>query len=165
MKNLILLFGMLLLGNISIGQQCIHVDSIYNTAKLRELGNRDIRFGIKQIVEEELSEKYCLSDEGDDMDVEVYYFGLPKTTIRVVGVERTNTITQVGVKIYYKGNCYQGIGESDTEIRAIMIEVQEGSIPFEKMTVSTALKKDQRRRATRSAGARCSRPPWCPAIV
>jgi len=141
MKNLILLFGMLLLGNISIGQQCIHVDSIYNTAKLRELGNRDIRFGIKQIVEEELSEKYCLSDDGDDMDVEVYYFGLPKTTIRVVGVERTNTITQVGVKIYYKGNCYQGIGESDTEIRAIMIEVQEGSIPFEKMTVSTALKK------------------------
>jgi len=141
MKNLILLFGMLLLGNLVTAQQCIHVDSIYNTAKLRELGNRDIRFGIKQIVEEELSEKYCLSDDGDDMDVEVYYFGLPKTTIRVVGIEKTNTITQVGVKIYYKGNCYQGIGESDTEIRAIMIEVQEGSIPFEKMTVSTALKK------------------------
>ena len=141
MKNLILLFSMLLLGNLATAQQCIHVDSIYNTAKLRELGNRDIRFGIRQIVEEELSEKYCLSDDGNDMDVEVYYFGLPKTTIRVVGVEKTNTITQVGVKIYYKGNCYQGIGESETEIRAIMIEVQEGSIPFEKMTVSTALKK------------------------
>jgi len=71
----------------------------------------------------------------------VYYFGLPKTTIRIIGVEKTNTITQVGVKLYYKGNCYQGIGESDTEIRAIMIEVQEGAIPFEKMTVSSALKK------------------------
>ena len=71
----------------------------------------------------------------------MYYFGLPKTTIRIVGVEKTNTITQVGVKLYYKGNCYQGIGESDTEIRAIMIEVQEGAIPFEKMTVSSALKK------------------------
>jgi len=43
--------------------------------------------------------------------------------------------------LHYKGNKYEGIGESDTEIRAIMIEVQEGSIPFEKMTVSSALKK------------------------
>jgi hypothetical protein len=141
MKNLILLFGMLLLGNLATAQQCVYVDSVYNTAKLRELGNRDIRFGIRQIVEEELSEKFCLSESGDDIDIEVYYFGLPKTTIRIVGVEKTNTITQVGVKLYYKGNCYQGIGESDTEIRAIMIEVQEGAIPFEKMTVSSALKK------------------------
>jgi len=141
MKHLILLFGMLLLGNLATAQQCVYVDSVYNTAKLRELGNRDIRFGIRQIVEEELSEKFCLSESGDDIDIEVYYFGLPKTTIRIVGVEKTNTITQVGVKLYYKGNCYQGIGESDTEIRAIMIEVQEGAIPFEKMTVSSALKK------------------------
>ena len=141
MKNLILLFGMLILGVCATAQQCVYVDSVYNTAKLKEMGNRDIRFGIRQIVEDELSEKFCLSEDGKDIDVEVYYFGLPKTTIRVVGVEKTNTITQVGVKIYYKGNCYQGIGESETEIRAIMIEVQEGSIPFEKMTVSTALKK------------------------
>ena len=141
MKYLILLLSNLLLGNLVMAQQCVYVDSVYSTAKLRELGNRDIRFGIKQIVEDELSERFCLSDDGDDIDVEVYYFGLPKTTVRVVGVEKTNTITQVGVKLYYKGKCYQGIGESDTEIRAIMIEVQEGAIPFEKMTVSTALKK------------------------
>jgi len=146
MRNIILLLGNLLLSNLllsnlAMAQQCVYVDSVYNTAKLRELGNRDIRFGVRQIVEEELSEKYCLSEDGDDIDVEVYYFGLPKTTVRVVGVEKTNTITQVGVKLYYKGNCYQGVGESDTEIRAIMVEVQEGSIPFEKMTVSSALKK------------------------
>jgi len=141
MKHLILLISMLLLGNITNAQQCVFVDTVYSTAKLRELGNRDIRFGVKQIVEDELSEKYCLSDQGDEIDVEIYYFGLPKTTIRVVGVEKTNTITQVGVKLYYKGNCYQGMGESDTEIRAIIIEVQEGSIPFEKMTLSSALKK------------------------
>jgi hypothetical protein len=141
MKNIILLLGMLLLGNIAKAQQCVFVDSVYSTAKLRELGNRDIRFGVKQIVEDELSEKYCLSEQGDKIDVEIYYFGLPKTTIRVVGVEKTNTITQVGIKLHYKGNCYVGMGESDTEIRAIIIEVQEGSIPFEKMTLSSALKK------------------------
>ena len=122
-------------------QECVKVDTVFVTAKLRELGSRDIRFGIKQIVEEELSQKFCLSDDGEPIKVEVFYCGLPKTTIRVVGVEKTNTITQVGVRLHYKGVKYEGIGESDTEIRAIMIEVQEGSIPFEKMTVSSALKK------------------------
>ena len=141
MRNIILLLGMLLIGNLVNAQQCVYVDSVYNTAKLRELGNRDIRFGIKQIVEEELSEKFCLSDDGKDMDVEVFYFGLPKTTIRVVGVEKTESVTQVGVRIHYDGKCYEGIGESTTEVRAMMIEVREGMMPFEKMTVSSALKK------------------------
>ena len=122
-------------------QECVKVDTVFVTAKLRELGSRDIRFGIKQIVEEELSQKFCLSDDGEPIKVEVFYFGLPKTTIRVAGVEKTNTITQVGIRLHYKGVKYEGIGESDTEIRAIMIEVQEGSIPFEKMTVSSSLKK------------------------
>ena len=73
MKHLILLLGMLLLGNLAMAQQCVYVDSVYNTAKLKEMGNRDIRFGIRQIVEEELSEKFCLSDDGKDIDVEVFY--------------------------------------------------------------------------------------------
>jgi len=146
MKNLTLLLGMLLLGklllsNTAMAQQCVYVDSVYNTAKLKEMGNRDIRFGIRQIVEEELSEKFCLSDDGKDIDVEVFYFGLPKTTIRVVGFEKTDAMTQVGVRLYYDGKCYEGIGESSTEVKAMMIEVREGMMPFEKMTVSSALKK------------------------
>jgi uncharacterized membrane protein len=137
-----LLFTLILLFPFFIfSQECVKVDTVFVTAKLRELGSRDIRFGIKQIVEEELFQKFCLSDDGEPIKVEVFYFGLPKTTIRVVGVEKTNTITQVGVKLHYKNNCYEGIGESDTEIRAVMIEVREGTIPFEKMTVSSALKK------------------------
>jgi hypothetical protein len=146
MKHLTLLLGMLLLGklllsNTAMAQQCVYVDSVYNTAKLKEMGNRDIRFGIRQIVEEELSEKFCLSDDGKDIDVEVFYFGLPKTTIRVVGFEKTEAMTQVGVRLYYDGKCYEGIGESSTEVKAMMIEVREGMMPFEKMTVSSALKK------------------------
>lgn len=140
MKNLLLLLFVLLGLNL-IAQDCVYVDSVYNTAKLKEMGNRDIRFGIKQIVEDEVSEKFCLSEDGKDIDVEVFYFGLPKTTIRVIGIEKTETKTQVGVRLYYDGKCYEGVGESETEIRAIMIEVKEGMLPFEKMTVSSALKK------------------------
>jgi len=121
--------------------QCVTVDTVYSTAKLRELGNRDIRFGVKQITEEELSDRYCIADDGDAVRVEIFYFGIPKYTIRIVGVERTNQVTQVGVRLYYKGNCYEGIGESDTEVRAVMIELVDNKVPFDKMTVSSALKK------------------------
>lgn len=139
----ILLFITLILPVIgfSQSQNCVTVDSVYSTCKAKELGRRDIRFGIKQIVEDELSNKYCLSSNGDDIDVEIYYFGTPKTTLRVLGVEKTEIKTQVGIRIYYKGQKYEGIGESEVEVRAVLIELVEGSLPFSQTTVSSAIKK------------------------
>jgi hypothetical protein len=132
---------LLLLFPLFLNAQCFKIDTVYSTAKLRELGNRDIRFGVKQIVEEELSNKYCLSDTGVPISVEIFYFGIPKTTIRIVGIEQTNQITQVGVRLKYNGKKIEGYGESETEVRAIMIELVDGKVPFSKMTVSSALKR------------------------
>ena len=94
-----ILFLLLLLAPImTFAQQvCVHVDSVYSTCKAKDLGRRDIRFGIKQIVEEEVSNKYCLSDSGDPIKVEIYYFGTPKTSLRVLGVEKTEQIGRAHV--------------------------------------------------------------------
>jgi hypothetical protein len=126
---------------MTIAQTCVTVDSVYSTCKAKEINRRDIRFGLKQITEDELSNKYCLSEEGSDVDLEVYYFGTPKTTIRVLGVEKTDMKTQVGIKMYYNGQTYQGIGESEVEVRAVMIELVEGSLPFNQTVLSSAIKK------------------------
>lgn len=126
---------------VGFSQNCVKVDSVYSTCKAKELGRRDIRFGIKQMAEDEMSNKYCLSDLGDDVDIEIYYFGTPKTTVRVLGVEKTEIKTQVGIRIYYKGQKYEGIGESEVEVRAVLIELVEGSVPFSQTTVSSAIKK------------------------
>lgn len=139
MKTLLFLLAFLPLSLVA--QECVFIDTVYVTAKLRELATKDIRFGIKQIVEEEVSQRYCLSEPGAAIAVEVFYFGIPKQTIRVIGIENTKTITQVGVRIHFKGMKYEGVGESETEIQAILIEVKEGSIPFDKMTVRNAIKK------------------------
>ena len=136
-----ILFLLMFIPILSFGQNCLTVDSVYSTAKFKDLGKRDIRFGIKQMTEDMLSEKYCISENGEEVNVEVFFFGLPKTTLRIAGIEKTNQITQVGVKIYHNGKIYEGYGESGTEIRTVMLEVVEGSIPFQKMTVSSALKK------------------------
>ena len=140
MKKLLTLL-ITILPIVTLAQNCVKVDSVYSTCKAKELGRRDIRFGLKQIAEDELSNKYCLSDEGDDLDMEIYYFGTPKTTIRVLGVEKTDIKTQVGIKMYYKGVVYQGIGESEVEVRAVLIELVEGSIPFNQTVLSSAIKK------------------------
>lgn len=141
MKKTTLLFS-LLIPIITFGQAetCVKVDTVYSTAKVRELGNRDIRFGVKQIAEEELSNKFCLSDEGKSISIEIFYFGIPKKSLRIVGIEKSDQITQVGVRFYCDGKIYEGIGESQTEVRATMIELTDG-IPFSKTTVSSAIKK------------------------
>jgi len=128
---------------LSFGQinSCVHVDSVYSTAKYKDMGNRDIRFGIRQMTEDILSEKYCINSSSPDVDVEVFFFGLPRSTYRIIGVEKTNQITQVGIRIYYNGVKYEAYGESDTEIRTVMLEIVEGQTPFSKMTVSNAIKK------------------------
>lgn len=125
----------------SLSQNCVKVDTIYSTAKVKELGNRDIKFGVKQISEDLLSNRFCLSDDGEKIAIEIYYFGVPKKSLRVVGVERTNQITQIGIKLYFRDKVYEGIGESDTEVRAAFIELVDGKVPFSKMTVSIAIKK------------------------
>ena len=140
MKKVILLL-VFLAPFLAFSQECVMVDTVYNTAKLRELGNRDIRFGVKQIAEEELSNKYCLMPNGKPVKVEIYYFGVPKKSIRVVGVERTDQITQVGVRFYYDDKVYSGVGESETSVKATFIELADGKVPFSKMTVSSAIKK------------------------
>jgi hypothetical protein len=132
---------LLLLPMVSFSQNCVVVDSVYSTCKAKDLGRRDIRFGIKQIAEDELSNKYCLSDAGESVRVEIYYFGTPKTSLRVLGVEKTEVLTQVGVRLHYKGQKYEGIGESEVEVRAVMIELVEGSLPFNQTVVSSAIKK------------------------
>lgn len=142
MKNLISFLLLSIIPGYAFSQNCVHVDSVFSTAKVRELGSRDIRFGIKQMTEDELSNKYCLgSDSSKPVTVEIYFFGIPKKSLRIAGVEKTDQITQVGVKMTYDGKTYKGLGESETEVRAIMIELVDGKVPFSKMTVSSALKK------------------------
>ena len=131
----------MLLPLFSLGQECVKVDTVYVSAKVREFKTKDVLFGIKQIAEEELSNKFCLSEKGAPIMIEVYHFGLPKSTFRIAGMEKSNQTTQVGVRLFYNGIKYEGIGESDVEVRAIMVELQEGSVPFSKTTLSSAIKK------------------------
>ena len=126
---------------VSFSQNCVKVDSVYSTAKLKQLSARDIRFGVKQIAEEVLSEKYCLSDSGDRIQVEISYVGMPSKSLRFGGVGAETQTTEIRVKLHKDFEEFVGFGSSSTDVRTIMIELADGKIPFSKMTVSNAIKQ------------------------
>jgi hypothetical protein len=119
---------------------CYRIDTVYVSAKITQLKTKDILFGIKQIAEEAISESHCLSKIGTGIAIEVFYFGIPKTSLRIAGIEKSNQTTQIGIRFILPNQKYEGRGESETEVTAVMLELTDG-IPFAKMTVSSAIKK------------------------
>jgi hypothetical protein len=137
----ILLFLLALPFATQAQQTCVKVDTVYVTAKLKQLSTRDVRFGIKQTADELLSEKYCLSDAGESIAIEVSYIGMPSSSFRFGGVGSATQTTEIGIKLHFMGNVIEGKGSSSTDVRTIMIELQDGKIPFSKMTISNAIKQ------------------------
>jgi hypothetical protein len=139
---LLLLFPLLFISTDNPQQQqCVTIDSVYVTAKMKQLSTRDIRFGVKQTAEEILSEKYCLNDDGEKIQIEISYIGMPTTSFRVGGVGSQTQTTEVKVILHFMGSDYEGEGESNTDVKTVMIELKDDKIPFSKMTISNSLKQ------------------------
>jgi hypothetical protein len=140
MKHL-LIFLLLLLPLTLLAQDCVYVNQVTVNKKFKELNSRNIKFGIKQIAEEILSEKYCLADSSNAVNVEVYSIGAPKTTIRIIGASSISQVTQVNLKVTFKNVVYEGLGEAQTDVRSMFIELENNEVPFNNTTISTALKR------------------------
>ena len=137
----ILLFVLLFLPLTLVAQDCVYVNQVTVNKKFKELNNRNIKFGIKQIAEEILSEKHCLADSSNAVNVEVYSIGAPKTTIRIIGASSISQVTQVNLKVTFKNVVYEGLGEAQTDVRSMFIELENNEVPFNNTTISTALKR------------------------
>lgn len=120
--------------------QCVKIEEIKSSVEIKELGNRDVKFGVRQMAEDMFSSKFCLSDSGEKIFIDIFYFGLPKKSLRIMGIEESVQTTEIGIKVKYKGKKYEEYGDSQSEIHAVMLELTDG-IPFSKMTVSTSIKK------------------------
>jgi len=140
MKYLII-FLLLLFPFTILAQDCVYVNQVTVNKKFKELNSRNIKFGIKQIAEEILSEKHCLADSSNAVNVEVYSIGAPKTTIRIIGASSISQVTQVNLKVTFKNVVYEGLGEAQTDVRSMFIELENNEVPFNNTTISTALKR------------------------
>lgn len=119
--------------------QCVQIDSVYSTAEVKQLENRNVLFGIKAITEDLLQEKGYSLCAGETVTVNVTYIGVPENTFRIGGFAISNKITEVRVTVSIGGNMYSGSGRYKTQAKSMLLELDNG-VPFQQTTLSTALK-------------------------
>ncbi len=110
--------------------------------KIKEFKDRNILFGVKQITEEALSEKYSLCEQNAiPVMVEITRVGTPSSSFRIAGVGAATETTQILLKVHFGDTIVDGIGESATTASYAFIELKEGKVPFSKSSIGIAMKK------------------------
>ena len=144
MKSKLLI--LLLIGSFSYAQG-ITIGSIKNNIQIGPLaGNRDLSFGIKNILDEVIQEKgYDLIPNSDRvLSVEILYFDVKTTSMQLALYNNTEEVTEIvtQAKLYNK----------DKEIKSVIVKGQAKSVStstliidtggkFSQANVSSALKK------------------------
>jgi hypothetical protein len=138
MQTKLLFFILLFIPFIGMSQ-CVQVDSVYSTAEVKQLENRNVLFGIKAITEDLLQEKGYSLCAGESVAVNVIYIGVPENTFRIGGFAISNKITEVRVTVSIGNNMLSGSGKYKTQAKSMLLELDNG-VPFQQTTLSTALK-------------------------
>jgi hypothetical protein len=132
------LFFILLLPLVGFGQ-CVQIDSVYSTAEVKQLENRNVLFGIKTLTEEILQDKGYNLCSGESVSVNLSYIGVPENTFRIGGFAISNKITEVRITISIGALLYSGQGRYKTQAKTMLLELDNG-VPFQQTTLSSAIK-------------------------
>jgi hypothetical protein len=140
MKNLFLILSVIILTSFTTAD-CYKVDKVFASVDAPEMNSNRVIFGVKQITEEVLSEKYSICKDGSPVIVEIFSIEAPTTGIAIGPFTATKKETIVKVKITKDGKEYIGEGTAKTTVKSTFIELKDSNLPFEKTTFASAVKK------------------------
>ena len=146
MRLLYLFFALFLSMNL-YGQETVRIEDVENKILLGPLANnRDLAFGVKNILEETIQDKGFDLDEASprSIKVEILYFDVLKNNVQLGGFSKNMSITVVIAKSYLIENgkvikTTEAKGQSKDISTATLIIDQGGQ--FSQTGVSIALKK------------------------
>jgi len=141
MKKLLLLFGILLSTFTIKAQTCLTVTEVFNQTENPELSSKKYTFGVKQLTEEILSEKYSICMDGKPVIVYIQSIEAPTTGISIGPFMIKKKVTIVKTAISIDGNVVEGEGTAKLSVQATFIELRDENLPFERTTFSVAIKK------------------------
>lgn len=135
-------------GNINyVAEDHIYVQSVTNLVKVGKLaGNRNLEFGVKNILEEYLQEKgYDLTPEASYyLDVDIIYLDVltTKKNLSVFSKTENEVVIRLKGTLYYEGKKEKEVlvEESSSEISMATLIVDTGG-KFNQASLSSALKK------------------------
>ncbi len=137
-KLLILLF---LIPTMLFAQDCYTVKNVTTEVEMEEISQRRITFGIKQMMEDVISDKYDLCLDGKPVEVKVTSIEAPTTGISIGPWTKVSKKTIVTLLIYMDDNVIEVEGMAKSTVKATFIDLQDENLPFNKTVFASAIKK------------------------
>mgnify|MGYP000191384414 FL=1 len=146
MRILIFLLSFLL-GFSAVGQETIKIEEVTNNIVMGPFaGNRNLAFGVKNILEEVIQDRDYYLDENStkSIKVELLYFDVKKNSMQlaVYGRKVDVTLIAAGARLIVDGKVVKTVTvkESAKSISTSTLIIDDGG-KFSQAGVSTALKK------------------------
>ena len=138
MKKLLFVLPFFLMSFVN---PCYEVTSVKSSVEAPEMKRERVLFGIKQITEEVLSEKFSLRNNGSPVFVEIVSIEAPTVGISVGPFMMKKKETVVKVKILKDDVEYLGEGTAKVSVKATFIDLNDENLPFSKTSFAGAVKK------------------------
>lgn len=141
MRKLIILIGIILMGINLQAQDCYTVREITNKTQNESLSSKKYIFGVKQMTEEILSQKYSICIDGKTVNVNILSIEAPTVGINIGPFMIRKKETIVKTEIILDGTSYIGEGSAKLSVKATFAELKDENLPFEKSVFASAVKK------------------------
>ena len=130
----------------------LNISKFVGTSENVGIKDDRITMGISQLLSEAFQESdYILTDDTDanfTASAEIVWIGRPNEAFSIIGIfNRRKTKTQVRLNILLKENATgkvtvsRGMGEIDTKISAMGLQIEEDGVPFSNSELGGALRK------------------------
>ncbi len=127
--------------SILYSQNCYSVSKVENLTENSDLSSIKFVFGLKQLTEELMGEKYTICEDGLPIHVAITSIESPTVGINIgpFMIKKKNTI--VKVIVLKDGIEYTGEGSAKLSVKSSFAELRDENLPFEKSTFASAVKK------------------------
>ena len=139
MKKLLLL--LFLIPTTLFAQDCYTVKAVTTAVEMEEISQRRITFGIKQMMEDIISDKYDLCLDGKPVEVQVTSIEAPTTGIEIGPWTKVSKKTIVTLLVYMDGKIIEVEGKAKSTVKATFIDLQDENLSFKKTAFASAVKK------------------------
>jgi hypothetical protein len=139
MKKIIIL--LMCLPVFALSQECYTVTIVSTQIEMKEISKNRIIFGIKQIMEDVISDKYELCMDGKPVRVIVKSIEAPTTSIEFGVWSKAAKKTIVKLLIDVDGKEIEVTGKAKSTVESTFIDLNNEKLPFNKTTFSSAIKK------------------------
>jgi hypothetical protein len=122
-------------------QECYTVKEVTSSAQIEEMSQKRITFGIKQMTEELLSEKYFICQDGLPVIIDVYSIEAPSKGMSLGPFAKNKKQTIVKLKINLGNKELYGEGLAETSTQSMFLDLNDENLPFNKTSFASAIKK------------------------